>query len=250
MRALDKLKLPYLYYLSFLAASLLSCNSRASFAFTITPRPGATNTYIETVRDTVWNDRVGKYQDYITTLEKIAPAMRGGTPKFLEQLNNETEFDGWIFQPVPDTNLSGTLRVINYFACAGDAKTSCSGAGSSIGIPANYPRIIGNLIQISYQPGPNDPPFKEPHWIQRVARRTPANPPPQIDVPEGSSTPYYDDYFAATGGISFKDRPFIDYPIDGQYQYIFHLYIVDEVAPRTVKIYNGIRWADRSEFGV
>jgi hypothetical protein len=228
--------------------------SHASLAFTITPtQPGATSIYDGTASflDTTRNpDR-----NYVTTLIPLATAVRGGAPRFLEDLRSEFGAKGWVFTPVTNISLPITLQVRNYFACAGsDTPKGSAQSGCGISAGSGSPSVqrltngIGSLVDISYIRGNSQIDPSRLHWIQRVIIDRPNDVVRKsfIDINREEinlgRSPYYDDGFAAVGGVYFLDRPYVPIPEDGAFRYKFQLHIAEETSAKRVKIYNGIQW--------
>ncbi|WP_237396529.1 hypothetical protein [Okeania sp. KiyG1] len=222
----------------------------SSSAFTITPRqPGASSFYRYSQRYRFPDGRQG-----ITELNawpfydprsiffagQVREIKRGGTEGFMQTLTDT--FPNWNFSSAT-SDLSGSFDIEHYFACA--PQTNCGAGG--------FPAIqggVGAFFRLNYQPKDNDPTGNQVHWIQRV--RSNYNPIEDgvftdiIDIPTGmTQNPYYDTYYAA-GTDYFLDRPY-NPNVEENHYFFAELYLVEEIAPQTVKIYNGIRWGWKNQ---
>ncbi|MGB3512871.1 MAG: PEP-CTERM sorting domain-containing protein [Microcoleaceae cyanobacterium] len=209
--------------------------SQSSLAFTITPaQPGASIRFDPSEEYTLPDGRKG-----VTTLDplSVTEITRGGTAGFLDQLRAEFPVvDGWNFNAAA-ADLAGSFNIDIY-----DAQ----------GTPAR----VGTEFQLQYNPSAGDPTpaDKDLHWIQRVVDNhnittNPGhgNPENVIDIVAGQTDPYYDTNF---GIQPFDERTFYDFPgrtdADRSHFWFAELYLVEETAPMTVTIYNGVRWGWRN----
>lgn len=165
-------------------------------------------------------------------------------------------FQGWTFTPA-QSDLPGAFNV-DYFVPYIQPGQTASGqptvdAGADIQLRYISPPLNVSLAGSTPAPDPN-----KLHWIQRVTKfnltgrkGVPNN---FIDVPSGESTPYYD----RNPGINlpnqytFKDTPGKVRPqapntviVD---TFVAQLFLVEETAPKTVKIYNGLSWSWQNTF--
>ena len=155
----------------------------------------------------------------------------------------ETSYSDWKFTS-SQTNLSGTLDVEYYYACA--QELDC---GKEFGEQNNRNDGFGSAFRIDYDLGEGDPDINNLHWIQRAFYEEPGpivvN---EIDFPESSNqdSPYYDVAGNAEGGDYFVDRPYrfggSALLTEGEYDWNAELYIVEETGDKQVTIYNGIKW--------
>ncbi|MDY7013571.1 MAG: hypothetical protein SVX43_08190, partial [Cyanobacteriota bacterium] len=130
-------------------------------------------------------------------------------------------------------------------------------------------------MQLLYNPLGSDPVGNNIHWIQRVVNNHAVTstlnqsielphgtPEDKIDVLQEQTNPnfvdpqnpqrlvfnpYYDTYSPLANQVSFADRPGRRDIFDNHDWYA-ELYLVEEIAPQTVKIYNGISWGWESTF--
>lgn len=172
------------------------------------------------------------------SLVQILP--RGGTLEFLLTLN--AQFPTWTFNTAP-ADLTGKFNIISYYACKPEIEC---GAEVNTKITGN----TGAFINLIYEPGTGDPtPINNNlHWIQRVVNNH-ANGPggghgindDKIDILASNTiNPYYDNG-AYAGEYYFADWPSRPDP-DKSHTWSAELYLVEETAPQTVTIYNGIKW--------
>ncbi|NER03709.1 MAG: PEP-CTERM sorting domain-containing protein [Okeania sp. SIO3C4] len=233
---LPKMQLRQQYSLGFFATTLLVVlTSQSSFAFTITPaQPGASMTFDPSEEYTLPDGRKG-----ITTLDplSVTEITRGGTAGFLAQLRAEFPATaGWNFTAAA-ADLAGSFNIDIY-----DAQGT--------------PGRVGAEFQLQYNPGAGDPTSagNDLHWIQRVVNNhnittNPGhgNPENVIDIPLGQTNPFYDQI---PGIIGTDEDTLYDFPgrtdADENHFWFAELYLVEETAPMTVTIYNGVRWGWRN----
>jgi len=161
---------------------------------------------------------------------------------------------GWTFNLAPK-DLAGSFDILNYVACA--PQTTCK---SNLGWPQKHG--VGAFIDIEYKPGTGDPALGfDPttlngiHWIQRVVNNHKSGDggghgvdDDKIDVDPGQTNPYYDQPGPLGGQPTadmskglFADRPYRFDP-DAEHKFSFDLFLVQQTAPKTVTIYNGVKW--------
>ncbi|WP_016872882.1 hypothetical protein ACF3DV_28440 [Chlorogloeopsis fritschii PCC 9212] len=182
----------------------------------------------------------------------VAPIKLGGTNDFLKMLNDDVRWRGWDFIP-SDKNLYGNFEILYYYACG--AQTLCAKEEPK---SDNHIRGgVGAYINIKYNPQKTDPKPEQAkiHWIQRVVNNHSLYNEHQIHIDGGTHdlrydgidipiwmnvNPYYDTVGTANES-SFRDK---SYRIDANnpHFWVGELYLVEEIAPQTVKIYNGVRW--------
>jgi hypothetical protein len=212
----------------------------SAYGFMITPnQPGATNRYVGQQSYTLPDGRMGT-----TTLMPVTALPVGGTAAFLAELNREfgpngTVDPGWTFMAAPQP-LQGTFQI-------------------TVNRAEGTANRVGEEFRLTYIPAGTDP--VNIHWIQRVVDNhkiqrfrdangkfttqdfgfgTMEN---KIDIilgAGGQKTPYY-------GAFSNDADPmFFDFPrrlsADQEQVWGAELYLVAEIAPKTVVIYNGISW--------
>ena len=225
---------------SFLVVQLLN---QPSLAFNITPvQPGADNLLAGTAVYTVGTDQKAAFLSPFG----IEPLIRGGTVEFLNTLNSD--FPTWTFNAAA-TDLNGSFNIINNYACG--FNTSC---GIELGVTNT--NGVGSFIDVDYVPGVDDPPIgTDLHWIQRVANNHHlslghGSTDDKVDVFSGATDPYYDTAgFAGIGsnvGLPLRPFVFVDRPYRSDelsnHDWVAELYLVEETAPNTATIYNGMRW--------
>lgn len=230
---------------------LVALTSQPSSAFTVKPPDGATGTYVPgplkyTANSKNWTVELDpKLVTVASEKEKI------GFKDFLNNSRFGTEPDPdkkWTFTLGPELN--GDFTILNYVACK--PETKCK---SNLGQPNMGG--VGAYIDIKYnpkegpQPGPgdDDPPYNPNmpsdatngiHWIQ-IYDASVLTPRMAIDVDLEQTNPYYDD-----GGTAdmmkglFADRPYIKPVVE--LTAAFTLFLVQQTAPRQVKIYSGVKW--------
>lgn len=233
------------YFLAFLATNLLvSLTNQSAVGFTLKYGNGATNYYNPTVPYVIdANTRGTTFLSprYVTSIKL------GGTNDFLKMLNNDIRWRGWDFIS-SNKNLYGNFEISNYYGCG--AQTICAKEKPKIAIRGG----VGAYIDIKYNPKKTDPkPGRgKIQWIQRVVNNHTIYDERQSTSGEGlhgvrydgidipifqNANPYY------RGGNEFYsfDRPYRTDPKNPHFWFA-ELYLVEEIAPKTVKIYNGIRW--------
>lgn len=163
----------------------------------------------------------------------------GGTPKFLSKVR--ADYPNWTFNSSPN-GLSGDLIVNQHSVCS--PIILCSVRGGS----------IGSILDLSYAPAFNDliVDDNQAHWIQIVEnnhsvpaadefqRDSHGIPEFITDVSPNATTPYYDDGSTASA-ISFLDTPRRPDEFE-EHDWLAELYYVQETAPETVTVYDGISW--------
>jgi hypothetical protein len=238
------------YFLAFLATNLLlALPNQSAIGFTLKSGNGATNYYNPTVPYVIDADTRGTT---FLSPRYVAPIKLGGTNDFLKMLNNDVRWQGWDFIS-SDKNLYGNFEISNYYGCG--SQTTCAKEESN---PDNRIRGgVGAYIDIKYNPKKIDPKpgLGKIHWIQRVVNNHSIYNEHQIHTDEGTHglrydgldipismnvNPYYDTLGTANES-SFRDK---SYRLDPKnpHTWFAELYLVEEIAPKTVKIYNGIRW--------
>ena len=243
---ISKKKLRQKYSLSFFATTLLiALTTESSLAFSINPVPfltvGATE---EWDLDESYN-LANPQRRGTTTLSptRVRQLTRGGSSGFLSTLRRS--FPGWTFSGA-SRDLSGSFEIKKY---------------NAIGTPTE----VGAKFLLDYIPGAGDPTAQGNilHWIQRVVNNHPVannkhgDHADVIDIRPGQINPYYDTFyglrkrFGPRTFYDFSNRPsdetlFYDLsarPDPGQnHNWLAELYLVEEIAPRQVRIYNGIQW--------
>jgi len=240
------------YSLSFFATTLLiALTTESSLAFSIKPVPFLTEGATE-----VWDldesyNLANPQRRGTTTLSPTRGTHlpRGGSSGFLSTLRRS--FPRWTFSAA-SRDLSGSFEVRRYNAI-GSAKRGEEGVGAE--------------FLLEYIPGAGDPtPQRNKiHWIQRVVDNHNITNNPghgnSEDVIDtliiGQLDPYYDTFgglrkrFGSETYYDFSNRPaneriFYDIPrrgdIDRNHNWLAELYLVEEIAPQQVRIYNGIQW--------
>ncbi|HAX88154.1 MAG TPA: hypothetical protein DCY91_18270 [Cyanobacteria bacterium UBA11370] len=190
-----------------------------------------------------------------TKLKKVSSLTLGGTDAFFNLLTKSVwAKNGWQFQRAT-TDLAGIFNIGVYNAYA-------------------TLQTVGADIQILYNPVGQDPTGSNVHWIQRVisnhgyiftrSGRTDLGHgirENKIDVLQEQTqlnfvdpqnpqkltfNPFYDTYGTANE-ISFGD--FLGREDIGEnHEWSAELYLVQETAPKTVTIYNGIKWGWSNTF--
>ena len=220
------------YSLSFLATTLLiALTTQSSLAFSINPLGplGATQNWDPDESYTLTDGRTG-----ITRLNPTAAQSltRGGTTSLLTLLSSN--FPNWTFNPAGN-DLAGSFEVQIYDA-------------------VGTPNQVGAQFRLQYIPGINDPTpnGNNLHWIQRVfdnhnITNNPShgNSENVIDIGSGVTNPFYDTAFDAS------ETHFFDFSRRGDannnHNWLAELYLVDQTAPETVTIYNGVQWGWNNE---
>jgi len=215
-------------FLSFFATTLLiSLTTQSSLAFSINPLGpvGATQIWDPDESYTLANQSTGITRLSPTAVRSIT---RGGTIGFLGTLRRT--FPTWNFNSASN-DLTGSFEVTIYDAI---------GTSSSVGAD----------FFLLYTPGAGDPTpgGNSLNWIQRVvnnhnnSNNIHGSNADIIDNNSRLSDPYY--YASITS--PFQERAFDDTPSrpdpDKDHNWLAELYLVEETAPQTVTIYNGIQW--------
>lgn len=190
-----------------------------------------------------------------TTLQGVYTVPLGGTDAMWNLLTKSVwAKNGWQFQRAT-TDLAGNfeIRVFNAYATL---------------------QTVGARIQLLYNPLGQDPTGSNVHWIQRVRsnhgytftrsestdlghgiiqdkidvlqEQTQLNFKDPQNPQKPTFNPFYDTYTEATQSY-FIDTPGRTDIFQAHYWYA-DLYLVQETAPKTVTIYNGIRWAWKNTF--
>jgi hypothetical protein len=172
-----------------------------------------------------------------------------GETEQLLKLLQPYESLGWKFvNAKPDNDLSGTLKVLDYLAIGGYS-------------PQVGAYLVGAGLNLQYVPPDinNDTGKNKRRWIQWVKTNHPIDPivgdihlkegqNSRIDVPAGSVTPFYDDYFRQSANAYF----FQDTPGRGDFNenhdWLAEVFLAElsdpnnSTTPQEVTIYKGIRW--------
>jgi hypothetical protein len=233
------------YFLAFLATNLLlALTNKSAMGFTLKFGNGATSYYNPTAPYVI--DANTRGTTFLSP-RYVAPIKLGGTNDFLKMLNNDVRWQGWDFVS-SNKNLYGNFEISDYYGCG--SQTICAKERPKGTIRGG----VGAYINIKYNPKKTDPKPGQGkiHWIQRVVNNHSIYDEQQstsdgglhgfrydgIDIPLfQNANPYY------RGGNEFSsfDRPYrID--ADKSHSWFADLYLVEEIAPKTVKIYNGVRW--------
>ena len=191
-----------------------------------------------------------------TTLYSVSSVPLGGTTSMFNLLTNSVwAKNGWKFQRAT-TDLSGSFGIKIYNAYAEVA-------------------TVGANIQLLYSPKDQDPIGSNVHWIQRLRtnhgvivtrsgltklahgivddkidvfqEQTQLNYQDPQNPQKPTFNPFYDTYSDLANQISFEDILGRDDIYESHYWYA-DLYLVQETAPKTVTIYNGIRWGWQNKF--
>ncbi len=261
------------YLLVWLTTPLLVIlTSKSSLAFSITLPPGPdspctlSSFYCSSQSYTATN-----FGTVATNVKPISILPLGGTDAFFNLLTSSVwATNGWTFQKAQQ-NLQGSFDIKVYKPYAQPDNPNTLGNDSAVG--AN--------IQILYSPVGTDPQGSNVHWIQRVVSNhaiTTSFDPTQtqiqiIDQGHGTTekkidvvqqqtqpnfvylanpqkqtfNPFYNTFSLYANQTSFEDfstRPDITDNNDWSAQ----LYLVQETAPKTVTIYNGIKWGWQNKF--
>ena len=206
---------------------LLALIEQSGIAFTITPKqPGASIAYDQEESYVLVPGSQGKTE---LSPSSVTSVPRNGSQSFLDKLRED--FPDWVFNPAPN-DLTGNFKIQVYDAVGETSR-------------------VGAFFQLKYIPGGSDPTpsGNELHWIQRVVNNHNITDNPGygnledvIDRLPGNSTPFYD--LGANNGTN--ERTFVDLsqrnnPQDNHY-WSAELHLVELIAPKEVRIYNGVSW--------
>jgi hypothetical protein len=216
------------YSLSFLTTTLLiALTTQSSLAFSLTPV--AVGDWVPRQDYSLPNRNLKGFTTLNPLTVKSLP--KGGTEKFLEKL--KMEFPMWIFKSA-DNDLAGSFEVGKNFAIGSSTE-------------------VGGALWLQYFPGAGDPTPEGNtlHWIQRItnnhSKKTErhGDNADQIDITPEDQAPYFDLSHVSTEE-SFVDRSSRRDP-DQNHTWSAELYLVEETAPKTVTIYNGVQWGWKNE---
>jgi len=214
----------------FITTSLIALTTQSSLAFSINPLGpvGATASWTPQVSYTLDNQTTGITRLSPTAVRSIT---RGGTTAFLRTLRQS--FQDWTFN-VASNDLNGRFDVSKY-----DAVYGVTDYGN---------KFTGGRLELQYTPATGDPQGNTLRWIQRIVNNhsllvpvseghgTPAD---MIDVNAEATNPFYNTSFSA------DERTFSDTSTreaENNHNWLGELYLVELIAPRQVRIYNGIQW--------
>ena len=153
---------------------------------------------------------------------------------------------GWTFNLKPVDTLKGTFNIQNYYACAPTPVPKCGEERKTV---INVRNGVGAFLDLtlSYDPNAAGQPQNAPtgndfHWIQQIMNDhkfgfdhgVKDN---KIDTPY-TKTPYYPFTVNTT---TFLDNP-TRLDIGKAHQFNFNLFLVNQIAEKTVDIYDGINW--------
>ncbi|MEM8638764.1 MAG: vWA domain-containing protein [Cyanobacteria bacterium P01_G01_bin.54] len=181
------------------------------------------------------------------TLQNITTIDPSSSTGFLNLLSSS--YPDWTFSTAPLSASTGIFYDIYYY----DAVA-----------PGPQGPVVGAQMIFSYAVGSGapDPSNRDLHWIQRVTSNHAVSKPtifsPPILSPHGTSedkidvvgtqlnpkspdyNPFYDTYGQAT------ESSFLDYPtrpnVTDPHDWIAETYLAELTAPKTVTLYEGIRW--------
>lgn len=177
--------------------------------------------------------------------------------------NPNSDFSDWTFNK--GRNLNGSFNVLQYFPC--NRQTPCGVSQNPDSANVIKTDGIGALLDLQYIAGNDDPKFGETeqtnklHWIQQLSftitdpsDTSSSQTQNLIDIGAQSGEvrlPYYDASYSLFPDSPSLDR-FIDRPYRGDsefnYTFLANLYLVEETAPKTVTVYNGISWGWQSTY--
>ncbi len=226
---------------SFLVGLLLLAGGPAAGFDVLPAQPGASTTYRFT---DIYTLAGGAQRAVALNPAGVEILPRGGSDSFLATLR--AEFPDWTFNAA-SSDLAGTFTIQNYYAC-GLGTLDC---GTEQGVPDN---IIGSFVDVTYNPAAGDPTAaaNELHWIQRLFTNHALGAGGGHGVNEDkvdndsspaecANVPYYDCGFFA-GETFLVDRPSRSGDSANDHVWGAEVYLVEQTAPRTVTIYNGIKW--------
>lgn len=168
---------------------------------------------------------------------QVLEVKQGGTDGLMNLLNQQ--FPDWTF--LQTGNLEGSFDIQQYYACSPRFPSfGCGGV-------EDFRGVVGAAFGLNYIPkeGSSDPVGDNVHWIQRIlSSYKPGSPDGNYDIIDNLDNtvdPYYDSISPAAGPDFFGDIPF-DSNVNKEHYVYAETYLVEEIAPKTVKIYNGVRW--------
>ena len=164
----------------------------------------------------------------------ILEVRQGGTSALLDLL--EEGWPDWTFTPVTDPaeGLEGSFEIKDYKTCIPSEVCFTDEEDGSL------TDLVGAVLDLEYLPAGNDPTGDSVHWIQRINDNIDEGQVKDIIDNGGASVPYYDEFGEATS-TTFFDAPSTPFYDEENFAYL-ELFLVEEIAPQEVKIYNGIRY--------
>lgn len=239
----------YIFYFATILLAAINCHS--AIAFNIKAKNGATSYY-----DPVEPYPINSNKEGITYLNPrfVAGIKPNGFKRFEKLLapTYDSRWRGWNFTPAKK-DLYGNFEVKYYYACG--AKTYCAKNANNQNKSVNDG--VGAYIDIKYNPAKTDPKPGERkiYWIQFVttnhSQYTAVGTSitggvhgvffQGLDIPLNQGEPYYRGAYSDASGYGFFDRP---YRLDNSEEHYWYAeaYLVEQIAPKTVVVYNGIRW--------
>jgi hypothetical protein len=235
------------YFTAFLITPILVVlTERVGWTFSITFKPMPNGIYNSEVK---YYNGQGQGVVNAVNMEQLLPPIDDPTDSkdFMSILKNSFS-SGWQFNTA-NNELSGSFNIENYYACG--PQTLC-------GVPANsaFAGIIGTggigaFLDVTYNPVGRDPTpvANSLYWVQRIINNHNiaggyGSLTDGLDIAPGQSDPYYP---GTVGENFFIDRPYRPNPQDDHYWFA-ELYLVEETAPKTVTIYNGIKWGWKNTY--
>lgn len=231
----------------------MTLTSRESFAFSITPvGGGASQTYVPEVK---YDSGQGKV---FLNPSKFNEAKLGGTDPFLTVLKNTFSSKGWNFISSNKT-LAGSFNIESYTANYGPIhNVTPNNVVSSDLLLTYHPSKSGNILSNQVNPTTQN---NNLHWIQWILSNHGSkvykngkledlghgNGDNKIDVYADADSPFYDESIPSNIKGTFYDSPYRS-DITENHNWDAELYLVEETAPKTVTIYNGIKWGWKNTY--
>jgi len=231
----------------------VTLTSQKCEAFSITPvGGGAIQTYVPEVK---YDSERGKV--FLDPLN-VNEAKLGGTDAFLSVLKSSFQSKGWNFISA-DKALAGAFNIQSYTADYGPIfEVTPEDVVSSTLLLTYSPVTSGDILPNQVNPTSQN---NNLHWIQWIVNNHGGklykngqvedlghgNGNNKIDVLADADSPFYNESTGLSTEDTFYDTPFRS-DIKENHNWDAELYLVEETAPKTVTIYNGIKWGWKNTY--
>jgi hypothetical protein len=248
-----KMSLPRYSLGLFVTPLIVAITSQKCEAFSITPvGGGAFQSYVPEVK---YDSERGKV--FLDPLN-VTEVKLGGTDAFLSVLKSSFKSKGWNFIS-SDKALAGSFNIQSYTANYSPLR------------PYNTQDVVWSDLLLTYSPSasgdilPNQvnptPQNNNLHWIQwivsnhggkqyrnnQVVDLGHGNGDNNIDIFADADSPFYDESSDLATEYTFYDSP-LRADIKENHNWAAELYLVEETGPKTVTIYNGIKWGWKNTY--
>lgn len=218
-----------------------------------------------TIDSQQFSNKLYATQPYLSTTHAFDTGFLDKSGKIIvPDVHGKFNYSDWTFHAAK-RGLEGGFEIVDYYACVPTMKCRVGITGDVV---EDAEGGVGAYIYVDYIPGIHDPTpklgtpidTKKLHWVQFVDANDVGK---FIDIHplrNQGETPYYDTHQSASGlhlmnPFRFKRIYVTDTPYrkktpngaDKEHTWKAELYLVQETAPKTVTVYNGITWGWHNE---